>query len=89
MRLLALLAVAAVAATAHLVGHSVEGRRIVAYELGDPAAARKVLVVGCLHGTELHSRSCFAQIASTSGWARTRTRMGTGLERAATHTAST
>jgi murein peptide amidase A len=52
MRLLALLAAAAVAATAHLVGHSVEGRRIVAYELGDPAAARKVLVVGCLHGNE-------------------------------------
>ena len=52
MRLPALLAVAAVAAAAHLVGHSVEGRRIVAYELGDPAAARKVLVVGCLHGNE-------------------------------------
>ena len=52
MRLTALLAVAAVAAAAHLVGHSVEGRRIVAYELGDPAAARKVLVVGCLHGNE-------------------------------------
>ena len=52
MRLLALLAVAAVAATAHLVGHSVEGRRIVAHEIGDPAAARKVLVVGCLHGNE-------------------------------------
>jgi protein MpaA len=52
MRLLALLAVAAVAATAHLVGHSVQGRRIVAYELGDPAAARKVLVVGCVHGNE-------------------------------------
>ena len=52
MRLSALLAVAAVAAAAHLVGHSVQGRRIVAYEVGDPAAARKVLVVGCLHGNE-------------------------------------
>jgi protein MpaA len=52
MRLLALLVVAAVAAAAHLVGHSVQGRRIVAYELGDPAAARKVLVVGCVHGNE-------------------------------------
>jgi protein MpaA len=52
MRLPALLAVAAVVAAAHLVGHSVQGRRIVAYELGDPAAARKVLVVGCLHGNE-------------------------------------
>jgi protein MpaA len=52
MRLPALLAVAVVAAAAHLVGHSVQGRRIGAYELGDPAAARKVLVVGCLHGNE-------------------------------------
>ena len=52
MRLHALLAVAAVAASAHLVGNSVQGRRIVAYEFGDPAAARKVLVVGCLHGDE-------------------------------------
>ena len=52
MRLPALLAVAMVAAAAHLVGHSVQGRRIDAYELGDPAAARKVLVVGCLHGNE-------------------------------------
>ena len=52
MRLSVLLAVAAVAAAAHLVGHSVQGRRIVAHELGDPAATRKVLVVGCLHGNE-------------------------------------
>src|SRR5262245_437244 len=52
MRLPALLAVALVAAAPHLVGHSVQGRPIVAYELGDPAAARKVLVVGCLHGNE-------------------------------------
>jgi murein peptide amidase A len=52
MRLLALLAAAAVAAAAHLVGHSVEGRRIVAHELGDPTASRQVLVVGCLHGNE-------------------------------------
>lgn len=52
MRLTVLLAVTAVTAAAHLVGHSVQGRRIVAYELGDPAAARKVLVVGCMHGNE-------------------------------------
>jgi protein MpaA len=52
MRLLALLVAAAVAAAAHLVGHSVEGRRIVAHELGDPTASRQVLVVGCLHGNE-------------------------------------
>jgi murein peptide amidase A len=50
MRLLALLALAA--AAVHLVGHSVQGRRIVAYELGDATAARSVLVVGCIHGNE-------------------------------------
>ena len=50
MRLLALLALAA--AAVHLVGHSVQGRRIIAYELGDSTAARSVLVVGCIHGNE-------------------------------------
>jgi protein MpaA len=50
MRLLALLALTA--AAVHLVGHSVQGRRIIAYELGDPTAARSVLVVGCIHGNE-------------------------------------
>lgn len=50
MRLLAVIAL--LAAGAPLVGHSVQGRRIVAYELGDPSAPRKVLVVGCIHGNE-------------------------------------
>jgi protein MpaA len=36
----------------HVLGRSVEGRRIVAVERGDPAARRKVLVVGAIHGTE-------------------------------------
>jgi len=35
-----------------VLGLSLEGRPIVAYELGDPASSRKVLVVGCLHGDE-------------------------------------
>ena len=39
-------------ATSQLVGRSVDGRRIVAWEVGDPSAARKVLVVGCIHGNE-------------------------------------
>jgi protein MpaA len=34
------------------VGHSVKGRPIRAYELGDPAASRRLLVVGCVHGSE-------------------------------------
>jgi murein peptide amidase A len=35
-----------------LLGRSVEGRPIEAVELGNPDAARKVLVVGCIHGNE-------------------------------------
>ena len=35
-----------------LLGRSVEGRAIVAVEVGDPHAKRKVLVVGCIHGNE-------------------------------------
>jgi murein peptide amidase A len=34
------------------IGHSVEGRAIRPVVLGDPAAAHRVLVVGCIHGTE-------------------------------------
>ena len=36
----------------HVLGYSLDGRPIVAYELGDPASARTVLVVGCVHGNE-------------------------------------
>jgi protein MpaA len=35
-----------------LLGRSVEGRQIIAIETGDPSSARKVLVVGCVHGNE-------------------------------------
>jgi murein peptide amidase A len=35
-----------------VLGRSLEGRPVVAYELGDPAQPRKVLVVGCIHGNE-------------------------------------
>jgi murein peptide amidase A len=34
------------------LGSSAEGRAIEAVEVGDPSAARKVLVVGCIHGNE-------------------------------------
>jgi protein MpaA len=37
---------------AEVVGRSVEGRAIRLVRVGDPAAPRKVLVVGCIHGTE-------------------------------------
>ena len=37
-----------------VLGHSLEGRPVVAYEFGEPGSgsARKVLVVGCIHGNE-------------------------------------
>lgn len=35
-----------------VLGRSVEGRPIVALEVGDPDAARRELVVGCIHGDE-------------------------------------
>src|SRR5207247_7966723 len=35
-----------------LLGHSVQGRKILAVELGDPAGPPKALVVGCIHGNE-------------------------------------
>jgi protein MpaA len=34
------------------IGHSVDGRAIRPIVLGDPAAAHRVLVVGCIHGNE-------------------------------------
>lgn len=37
---------------AEIVGRSVEGRAIRLVRVGDPAAPRKLLVVGCIHGTE-------------------------------------
>jgi murein peptide amidase A len=36
----------------YLLGRSLEGRLIPAIELGDPASARRALVVGCVHGNE-------------------------------------
>ena len=35
-----------------LLGHSAQGREIRAFERGNPLAARRVLVFGCIHGTE-------------------------------------
>ena len=37
---------------AEVLGSSVQGRSIRAVVVGDPASARKVLVVGCIHGDE-------------------------------------
>ena len=35
-----------------MIGHSLRGREIVAHVVGDPAAPRRILIVGCLHGDE-------------------------------------
>jgi murein peptide amidase A len=40
------------AATTQVLGRSVDGRAIRARLVGDPGAATKVLVVGCIHGDE-------------------------------------
>jgi protein MpaA len=49
---LALASTAAQAAERSVAGHSVQGRAIVSVRSGSPAAALKVLVVGCIHGDE-------------------------------------
>jgi murein peptide amidase A len=38
--------------SSEVLGHSVQGRAIKAYRLGDPTSPHKVLVVGCIHGNE-------------------------------------
>ncbi len=52
--LLALTAAPAAAAplSSEVIGTSVQGRAIRLVRVGDPAAPRKVLAVGCIHGTE-------------------------------------
>src|SRR5689334_17247477 len=35
-----------------LVGRSVDGRRIAAFQIGDPMSGDRLLVVGCIHGNE-------------------------------------
>jgi protein MpaA len=49
---IALALAAATSSTADTVGHSVRGRPIRLVRVGSPDAARKVLVVGCIHGNE-------------------------------------
>lgn len=42
----------AVARRSVVIGHSVDGRRLVARVIGPDSAPRKVLLVGCIHGDE-------------------------------------
>jgi hypothetical protein len=56
------------------LGHSVQGRRIDAIEVGDPAARRKLLVFGAIHGDETAGTSIARRLqharapASTDLW---------------------
>ncbi len=43
---------AVLAAPAHVVGRSVDGRPLTAITIGPDSAKRRVLVVGCIHGNE-------------------------------------
>ena len=45
-----------------VVGRSVQGRPITLARIGDPAAPRKVLVVGCIHGNEPAGRGIVADL---------------------------
>ena len=49
-----------------IVGRSVEGRPIRAVELGDPASPRRVLVVGCVHGSESAGEAVIRRLRATT-----------------------
>ena len=49
-----------------LLGRSVQGRPITLTRVGDPAAAVKVLVVGCIHGNEPAGRAIVARLATST-----------------------
>jgi murein peptide amidase A len=52
--------------SAEVIGHSVQGRPIALARVGDPAAARKVLAVGCIHGNEPAGRGIVADLGRAS-----------------------
>jgi murein peptide amidase A len=49
-----------------VVGRSVQGRPIILTRRGDPAAPRKVLAVGCIHGNEPAGRGILADLMLAS-----------------------
>jgi murein peptide amidase A len=49
-----------------VLGRSLEGRPIVAFEVGDPGAARRELVVGCIHGDETAGVAIVRRLERTS-----------------------
>jgi len=49
-----------------VIGRSVQGRPITLVRIGDPAATRKVLAVGCIHGNEPAGRGIVADLMRAS-----------------------
>jgi murein peptide amidase A len=49
-----------------VIGRSVQGRPITLVRIGDPAAPRKVLAVGCIHGNEPAGRGIVADLIRAS-----------------------
>ena len=54
---------AALPAVKVVIGHSVRGRPIVARVIGPAGAARKILIVGCIHGDECAGRPILSALA--------------------------
>ena len=54
-----------------VIGRSVRGREIVAHVVGDPAASRRLLIVGCLHGNETAGEAITHRLRSATPPART------------------
>jgi protein MpaA len=52
----------AVARRSVVIGHSVDGRRLVARVVGPDSAPRKVLLVGCIHGDECAGRPILSAV---------------------------
>jgi protein MpaA len=52
----------AVASPPQLIGRTVQGRPILVYRVGDPAAPARVLVVGCIHGDECAASPVIARL---------------------------
>jgi protein MpaA len=48
--------------SAEVIGHSIQGRPIALARIGDPAAPRKVMAVGCIHGNEPAGRGIVADL---------------------------
>jgi protein MpaA len=48
-----------------VLGHSTQGRPIIAFRLGDPTSETKILVVGCIHGNECAGTSIARALIAT------------------------